>query len=62
MSFAPETYQVSHNSRCTFFNLYVVASELAVDARNAALTEKDARLDRLRRLLRRKHGKVPRQL
>ena len=40
----------------------VVASELAVDAKDAAIAERDARLHRLSRLLRRKHGKVPRTL
>ena len=40
----------------------VVASELTVDARVAELAERDARLARMRRLLQRKNGRVPRQL
>ena len=40
----------------------VVASELAVDARVAELAQRDARLARMRRLLQRKKGRVPRQL
>ena len=40
----------------------IVASELAVDAKDAAIAERDARLHRLSRLLRRKNGKVPRTL
>lgn len=40
----------------------VVACELEKDAKDAAIAERDARLDRLNRLLRRKNGRVPRQL
>jgi hypothetical protein len=40
----------------------VVASELALDARIADIAERDARLARMRRLLQRKNGRVPRQL
>lgn len=40
----------------------VVASELKVDALEVAIAERDARLHRMSRLLRRKNAKVPRAL
>ena len=40
----------------------VVACELRLDAKDAAIAERDARLHRLNRLLRRKNGRVSRQL
>ena len=40
----------------------VVACECALDAKDAEIAERDARLHRLQRLLRRKNGRVLRQL
>ena len=48
--------------RVRLLQTQLVASELAVDARVAEIAERDARLARMRRLLQRKNGRVPRQL
>lgn len=50
------------SKRIHLLQTQVVASELKTDAKDALLAEKDARLARMRRLLQRRKGKVPREL